>query len=191
MSSKKIPAGLRRLVWDRYIGTTIGTFTCVCGTDITPFTFEVAHVVPRIKKGSDTIENLRPLCGVCNKSCGITNLDDFFRMMGKDLGSYYSIDTIIEIYRDNVDKHPIEHQPTEYQKLQSRAKEVGIKANYDADTLKELIKNMDKGKEIDPTHLTIVAKNSSAFTKKKAAIGGGSFVLGGILGFIIAHYLPF
>lgn len=36
--------------------------------------FECAHVIPESRNGETTIENLRPICGVC-KSIGINVLD--------------------------------------------------------------------------------------------------------------------
>jgi len=35
---------------------------------MTPFHFEVGHNIPRSKGGLNDIDNLRPICGNCNRS---------------------------------------------------------------------------------------------------------------------------
>jgi hypothetical protein len=45
--------------------------------DITQFEFHSAHIIPKSKGGDSNIENLRPICSLCNLSMGNKNLIDF------------------------------------------------------------------------------------------------------------------
>jgi hypothetical protein len=77
--SKKIPAAVRKIVWNTYIGKDNKTGKClVCSAeDISITNFECGHIKSRINDGDTTVENLRPICGNCNKSIGGTNMDTF------------------------------------------------------------------------------------------------------------------
>lgn len=74
-----IPASLRAAVWNTYIGETSGKAKCpVCSSqDISPFTFECGHVIAEANGGPTTLENLRPICGSCNRSSGTRNMMEF------------------------------------------------------------------------------------------------------------------
>ena len=43
------------------------------------FLFEVGHVISVHDNGDLTIENLRPICSLCNKSMGVQNMVEFIR----------------------------------------------------------------------------------------------------------------
>lgn len=79
--SKKryIPAALRKQVWNHYIGAPIGETKCpVCRINtIDKLGFEAGHVIPECNGGSTTLENLRPICGECNRSMGTLNLQEY------------------------------------------------------------------------------------------------------------------
>lgn len=77
----RIPKTLRALVWDRHVGLDKGSTLCLCNTKIYQVNFECGHVIPFSKGGVTTIENLRPICGMCNKSMGNTNYYDFFEII--------------------------------------------------------------------------------------------------------------
>lgn len=70
---------IRQLVWNKYIGEKNGLGTCWCcrNKTISAFEFEAGHVVPRAKGGPDTVENLRPICSLCNKSMGTENMFEY------------------------------------------------------------------------------------------------------------------
>jgi len=78
-STKKIPAAVRKIVWNTYIGKNNSTGKClVCSAeDISHTNFECGHVKSRINGGEVTVDNLRPICGNCNKSIGGNDMDVF------------------------------------------------------------------------------------------------------------------
>lgn len=78
-TSQSLSKVIRQLVWNKYIGERNGLGTCWCcrNKTISAFEFEAGHVVPRAKGGPDTVENLRPICSLCNKSMGTENMLDY------------------------------------------------------------------------------------------------------------------
>ena len=69
---------LRYKVWEKYIGNVLkGKCYCCEEHEIMVQNFEAGHVIARALGGSDTIENLRPICSVCNKGMGIENLYEY------------------------------------------------------------------------------------------------------------------
>jgi len=77
--SKKIPSAVRKIVWNTYIGKDNPTGKClVCNSeDISHTNFECGHVKSRVNGGDVTVDNLRPICGNCNKSIGGNDMDEF------------------------------------------------------------------------------------------------------------------
>jgi len=78
---KHVSKCIRREVWNHYIGEEHGTHACFC-CDITvmsQFLFEVGHVVSVHNNGDLSIENLRPICSLCNKSMGTRNMLEFIK----------------------------------------------------------------------------------------------------------------
>jgi hypothetical protein len=77
---KKFSAAERVAVWNRDIGADKRVGPCyACGGELQLEKFEMGHIVPLCHGGGNDIPNLRPLCGLCNKSCGTENLDSFKR----------------------------------------------------------------------------------------------------------------
>jgi len=76
---KKIPAVIRRMVWDRYIGEEIGKSVCYSckKTEISQMNFICGHVISEYEGGRTTVDNLRPICQICNLSMGTMNMDKF------------------------------------------------------------------------------------------------------------------
>ena len=76
-ASGKTSKILQLEVWDAYIGIDYGRVKCpYCkGNDINPFHFQIGHVVARAKGGDMSIENLRPICSLCNQSLGTNSID--------------------------------------------------------------------------------------------------------------------
>jgi 5-methylcytosine-specific restriction endonuclease McrA len=76
---EKIPAAVRKIVWNTYIGkdNNTGKCLCCCAEDISNTNFECGHIKSEKNGGEVNIENLRPICGHCNKSISGNNMDEF------------------------------------------------------------------------------------------------------------------
>ena len=73
---------LYRQVWCQYIGSDVCESICLsCEiTLITPFTFECVYIKTPANGGTNTIENIIPLCLHCYNCIGFNeNLEDFMR----------------------------------------------------------------------------------------------------------------
>lgn len=56
-----------------------------CGTLMNMLQFECGHIVSATNGGEITVENLRPICSMCNKSMGGTNWNDYCDGIGMPL----------------------------------------------------------------------------------------------------------
>ncbi|ARF12583.1 HNH endonuclease [Klosneuvirus KNV1] len=76
---KSIPKSLKAMVWDRWIGEDIGTALCYCcrHMKIRQDSFHCGHVISEVNGGTLEIDNLRPICALCNGSMGTMNLEEF------------------------------------------------------------------------------------------------------------------
>jgi hypothetical protein len=81
---KAIPLTLKRNVWNKYIGETVGKTLCLCCklTDITQMNFSCGHIISANNGGEVKLDNLRPICVSCNSSMGTKNMDDFIAEYG-------------------------------------------------------------------------------------------------------------
>jgi len=80
------PKALREQVWIQYCGDRFFKHKCWvtwCENVMTPFHFEVGHNIPQSKGGSNDIDNLRPICGNCNKSMSNSYTIEEFSEMSK------------------------------------------------------------------------------------------------------------
>lgn len=79
-----IPATVRNSVWIKYIGNERGTSKCFCCgyQDIDRGNYECGHIISRHSGGTCHIDNLRPICGLCNKSMGTLNMEEFMKTYG-------------------------------------------------------------------------------------------------------------
>jgi hypothetical protein len=74
----QIPKTVKCKVWDIYIGKEQGVGKCyVCEDQIDSKHFECGHIIAERMGGETTIENLRPVCSLCNKSVNTKNMKDF------------------------------------------------------------------------------------------------------------------
>ena len=81
---KTIPKTLKNNVWDLYIGKEKGIGECfTCHKEIDSKHFECGHVIADSDGGDITIENLRPVCSLCNKSMGTMNMNIFKDKLAK------------------------------------------------------------------------------------------------------------
>ena len=88
---KSIPKAVKESVWKKYISNTELEGMCFvgCGNEIQINNFEIGHVIAVANGGKNTICNLRPVCSLCNKSMGTTNLEEFITTFGfKESDSY-------------------------------------------------------------------------------------------------------
>lgn len=78
-TKQKIPQAIRIQVWDRYMGKETRTGNCFAGCNriIDIADFECGHVLAEAKGGDQSLENLRPLCHLCNRSMGTMNLNEW------------------------------------------------------------------------------------------------------------------
>jgi 5-methylcytosine-specific restriction endonuclease McrA len=81
---KAIPKTVKRLVWNTYVGETIGSTKCFCckSKDIFQIEFHCGHVKPEVEGGNSTLDNLRPICAQCNLSMGSRNMREFMAEYG-------------------------------------------------------------------------------------------------------------
>lgn len=86
---KTISKSLKFSIWNKYIGKNVGEVHCiVCMINkINMMNFECGHIIPESKGGETSIDNLLPICGLCNKSMGTQNMDDYVK---KDFQHNYS-----------------------------------------------------------------------------------------------------
>lgn len=74
---KSIPKSLRYELWRNHFGDNFNGKCFVCKEHIDRDFFEAGHVTSVIDGGENTLDNLRPVCKLCNGSMGIMNLKEF------------------------------------------------------------------------------------------------------------------
>jgi hypothetical protein len=76
---RTISHALRVSCWNTYIGEEVGRTTCLCckSNYITQLNFQCGHVVAEANGGSINIDNLRPICSICNSSMGTINMQEY------------------------------------------------------------------------------------------------------------------
>jgi 5-methylcytosine-specific restriction endonuclease McrA len=81
---QSIPKSVKTHVWNNYIGENIPIHRCLCckKTLIQNTNFDVGHVISEKDGGTHEINNLRPICSVCNHSMGTENMVDFVKKYG-------------------------------------------------------------------------------------------------------------
>ena len=81
----KIPQILRMMVWDKYIGENVGKSKCKCceTAEITQMKFDCGHIIAEKNGGKLHIDNMIPICSMCNNSMGIQNYHDFKRKINE------------------------------------------------------------------------------------------------------------
>jgi len=79
MLRKGVPKSLKMELWRNHFGNRYHGSCFVCKGQIKKDYFEAGHVVAVANGGTDTLENLRPVCITCNRSMGTENLEEFKR----------------------------------------------------------------------------------------------------------------
>jgi hypothetical protein len=84
----KIPSKVRADVWNTYQDQNMAIGKCCCckRATIKQADFEVGHVIAEACGGTMEINNLRPICSVCNKSMGRLNMVDYVKRYGYYIG---------------------------------------------------------------------------------------------------------
>lgn len=79
-----IPAAIKTLVWNKYIGDKVAEAKCMCCrvTSISMRHFIAGHILSEKYGGGVTVDNLRPICSNCNLSMGSNNMADFISKFG-------------------------------------------------------------------------------------------------------------
>ncbi len=86
---RKIPATVRNTIWKLHMGDENESKCCCCNIEpITKGNFECGHIISHVDGGKIQLDNLRPICGLCNKSMSTMNMIDFMKQYG------YNIDHI-------------------------------------------------------------------------------------------------
>jgi hypothetical protein len=80
---EKIPATLKNILWHKYFDTSLtGVCQCCKVELISKAIFDAGHVISEKNGGQVVLENLKPICKLCNSSMGKTNMDDFMKKYG-------------------------------------------------------------------------------------------------------------
>lgn len=74
---QRIPKSLRRKVWEKRCGTALQGKCYACHDELSYDCFDCGHVVAVVDGGASALENLEPVCRVCNVDMGVTNLHDY------------------------------------------------------------------------------------------------------------------
>jgi len=79
---RKISKTLKDLLWTQWVGETKATAPCYCCLERGSHTiymrsFEAAHIVSVANGGDDSLENMRPSCGRCNRGTATKSMDEF------------------------------------------------------------------------------------------------------------------
>ena len=78
---KKIPKKIKTDSWNTYVGENIKKTFCICcnKTEIDAFNFQAGHIISEKNGGNICIENILPICNLCNQSMGIINMDEYIK----------------------------------------------------------------------------------------------------------------
>lgn len=83
LNNRNIPQALRSTVWRTYIGKNFKGICFCCGKiEINPDIFECGHIKSVKHGGETTVDNLRPICSLCNRSMGSKHMEDFMKSIG-------------------------------------------------------------------------------------------------------------
>jgi hypothetical protein len=75
-----IPKTVRNAVWiNYYVDKRIGKCLCSLREQISIGKFNCGHIVSHNQGGKTTLDNLIPICTLCNTSMGTYNLNDFIK----------------------------------------------------------------------------------------------------------------
>ena len=78
---KSVPKKLKSDIWDKYIGNKIGEVYCICcnKNKICQANFHAGHIISEKNGGSININNIIPICNLCNQSMSTKNMDEYIK----------------------------------------------------------------------------------------------------------------
>ena len=75
-----IPKTVRNCLWINYFkNKREDKCQCCLRETISISNFHAGHIISEFKGGTTTLDNLRPICQLCNLSMGTQNMDDFIK----------------------------------------------------------------------------------------------------------------
>ena len=78
---KAIPKAVKSTLWNIHFTENNAKGDCkVCSKEIKITDFDAGHIIAVANGGSDNLDNLMPVCSLCNKSMGIQNLNEFKKL---------------------------------------------------------------------------------------------------------------
>lgn len=81
---KNIPHAVKVKCWNTHVGELVPKINCLCcdNVSITQHNFHCGHIIAETHGGTLDINNLLPICNVCNSSMGSMNMNEFKTMYG-------------------------------------------------------------------------------------------------------------
>jgi hypothetical protein len=77
-NSKKVPQSVKNVAWSRYVGEVYSAYCICCQTEeIKSTNFHAGHIVSHANGGLAIVNNILPICSVCNLSMGARNMDEY------------------------------------------------------------------------------------------------------------------
>jgi len=78
---KAIPKAVKSTLWNIHFTENNAKGECkVCSKEIKMTDFDAGHIIAVANGGSDNLDNLMPVCSLCNKSMGVQNLNEFKKL---------------------------------------------------------------------------------------------------------------
>ena len=75
----KIPRKIRKKLWKTYFKKSIEGECYVCKEEIDFDNFECGHIKSVFFGGNNKLDNLRPLCRICNNDMGINDMNEYMK----------------------------------------------------------------------------------------------------------------
>jgi len=98
---KNLPKSIREKLWIDCFGSKFNGNCSSCNLEIDIFNYEVGHIQAVAKGGSNSIQNLTPLCKSCNRSMGSQNYHEF--KFKNFLQGKYKLDELLNAPSDEIE----------------------------------------------------------------------------------------
>ena len=73
-----IPAVIKNSLWNKYFSDKNTGKCCCCNIEtISSRNFDCGHIISEHNGGIVSLDNLKPICRLCNSSMSTTNMDEF------------------------------------------------------------------------------------------------------------------